>query len=141
MPFKERFNENSLLVADSKSAFIEFAASRKLKLDQIPSGFKTSNENNNIATLNGVHSQIRQFLSTFKGVSTKHLQGYLDFFRFYKDLRYTTEYKEIDNKTYCYSISEYIKTLIKDIYTKKIPFDLRKAYGDYRYGIFSKDAS
>jgi transposase-like protein len=138
--FKERFDENSLLITDSKAAFIEFASSRKMDLDQIPSGFKTSNRGNNISTINGLHSQIRLFLSPFKGVSTKHLQGYLDMFRFYKELRYTTEYKEMNNLTYCYSISDYKKMLIKDIYNKKMPVDLKKAYGEYKYGIYKEVA-
>ena len=34
--FKERFEENSLLVTDSKSSFIEFAASRKMILRSNP---------------------------------------------------------------------------------------------------------
>src|SRR5690606_26575558 len=92
LQFKERFEEKSLLITDSKAAFIEFATARKMKLDQIPSGFNVSNEGNNIATINGMHAQMRTFLRPYRGVSIRHLQGYLDLFRFFKDLRYTTEY-------------------------------------------------
>ena len=60
--FKERFDESSHLITDSKSSFIEFAASRKMMLNQIPSGFKVSNNGNNIAIINGMQSQIRTFL-------------------------------------------------------------------------------
>lgn len=108
-----------------------------MKLDQIPSKFKVSNNGHNISTINGMHSQIRTFLSPFRGVSIRHLQGYLDLFRFYKDLRYTSKYNEMSNKTYCYSISHYSRILINDIYNKVIPIDLYKAYGDYKYGIYA----
>lgn len=137
LQFKDRFNEESLLITDSKSSFIEFSASCKLILDQIPSGFNVSNEGNNISTVNGLHGQIRTFLKPYRGVSIRHLQGYLDLFRFYKDLRYTIEYSEINNKAYCYVMPHLMNLFIEDIYKKKIPIDLYKAYSEYRYGIFS----
>ena len=140
MPFKTRFNEESLLITDSKAAYIEFAKSNNMTLDQIPSGFKVSNEGNNISTVNGMHSQIRTFLSPFRGVSIKHLQGYLNLFRFYKDLRYTTEYTDMNDTTYCHAMPHYSSVFINDIYNKVIPIDLFKAYGDYNYGIYAESA-
>lgn len=136
--FKDRFNEDSLLITDSKASYIEFAASRKMNLDQIPSGFRVSNNGNNISTINGMHSQIRTFFRPFRGVSIRHLQGYLDLFRFYKDLRYTTEYTNMKNKTYCYAMPHDTQIYIDDIYNKQIPVDLYKAYGEYEYGIFAR---
>lgn len=135
--FKNRFEENSSLVTDSKSAFIEFAASRKMTLDQIPSGFRVSNNGNNLSTINGMHAQIRTFLRPYRGVSIKHLQGYLDLFRYYKDLKYTTEYVEMNNRTYCYVMPFYKQIFFDDIYKKLIPIDLFKAYGEYNYGIYA----
>jgi transposase-like protein len=140
MPFKDRFEKNSLLITDSKAAFIEFAASRNMLLDQIPSGFHTSNNGNTISTINGYHAQIRQYLSPCKGVSTKHLQGYLDLFRFYKALKYTMDYKAINNKTYCYSISHNSKLSIHDIYKVKMPIDLNEAYGAFKKEVNRKAA-
>lgn len=140
MTFKDRFNKESLLVTDSKSAYIEFASANNMMLDQIPSGFKVSNIGNNISTVNGMQSQIRTFLSPFRGVSIKHLQGYLNMFRFYKDLRYTTDYTDMNNKTYRYAMPHYSSVFINDIYNKEIPIDLFKAYGDYKYGIYAETA-
>lgn len=137
LQFKERFEEESYLITDSKAAFIEFATTQKMKLDQIPSGFNVSNEGNNIATINGIHAQLRTFLRPYRGVSIRHLQGYLDLFRFFKDLRYTTEYPDMNTKTYRYVMPCFMKLLIDDVYKKKIPIDLFKAYGEYKYGIFS----
>ena len=137
LQFKDCFEENSVLVVDSKSAFIEFAAFRNMTLDQIPSGFRVSNNGSNLSTINGMHAQIRTFLRPYRGVSIKHLQGYLDLFRYYKDLKYTTDYIDMNSKTYCYVMPYYKQIFIDDIYKKLIPIDLFKAYGDYKYGIYA----
>jgi len=139
--FEDRFEEKSLLVTDSKSSYIQFASSKKMILDQIPSGFRVSNNGNNINTVNGLQSQLRTFLSPFRGVSIRHLQGYLNLFRYYKNLKYTTPYAEMNNKTYCYAMPHFTQLIIEDIYKKKIPIDLFKAYGEYKYGIFDDQVS
>jgi transposase-like protein len=139
--FKERFDENSLLITDSKSSYIEFASSRNMELDQVPSGFRISNNGNNINTVNGLQSQLRTFLSPFRGVSIRHLQSYLNLFRYYKDLKYTTGYTNMNNKTYCYAMPHYTQIFINDIYNKQIPIDLYKAYGEYKYGIFANQVA
>lgn len=139
--FEERFEEESLLITDSKASYIQFASSKKMVLDQVPSGFRVSNNGNNINTVNGLQSQLRIFLSPFRGVSIRHLQGYLNLFRYYKDLRYTTSYTDMNNKTYCYALPHFTQMIIADIYNKKIPVDLFKAYGDYNYGIFAEKVS
>lgn len=44
----------------------------------------------NLANINSIHSELSTFLSHFRGVSTKHLQHYLDWFHFQKLINYTT---------------------------------------------------
>jgi len=139
--YEDRFEEKSLLITDSKASYIEFASSMKMNLDQVPSGFKVTNTGNNINTVNGLQSQLRTFLRPFRGVSIRHFQDYLNLFRYYKDLKYTTSYVEMNNKTYCYAMPHFTKMMIEDIYNKKIPIDLYKAYGEYKYGIFAEKAS
>ncbi len=124
LPFKERFEEGSLLITDSKQAFVQFAKEAKISLDQVPAGKRTSKINNNLATINGLHGQLRHFFSCYRGVSTRHLQGYLDFFKYLHHLKYTTEYAMANNKMYNYSISSITKMLIKQIYSKMMPINL-----------------
>lgn len=74
--------EGSTLITDSKSSYQKFGKNHNLKLEQIPSGFHNSENYNNIQELNNVHSQLNVWLSKFRGVSTRHLQGYLDWFSY-----------------------------------------------------------
>ena len=50
-----------------------------MNLNAVPSGFH-SNGQINIAEINEVHSQLEVWLSKFRGVSTRHLQEYLNWF-------------------------------------------------------------
>ena len=65
--------------ADSASAYQEFCSNYKLVLNAIPSGFH-SNGIFNISEINGIHSQLETWFSKFRGISTRHLQEYLDWF-------------------------------------------------------------
>ena len=50
-----------------------------MNLNAVPSGFH-SNGQINIAEINEVHSQLEVWLSKFRGVSTRNLQKYLNWF-------------------------------------------------------------
>lgn len=137
MNIKDRFQKRTTFITDSKRSFDGFVKQMEMKHDYIPSGFYKSDLGNTLSTLNGLHSEIKTWLKKFRGVSTRHLQGYLDLFRYLKHMKYTTEYKERSTKTYCFAIPSYTKCFINEIYTKEMPVDLKAAYGEYQYGIFS----
>lgn len=82
------------IITDCKSSYESVAKENKWNLKQIKSGFYTDEENNSLANINSLHQQLTLYLSNFRGVSTKHLQEYLDLFCFLKYLNWTIEYKE-----------------------------------------------
>ena len=63
-------------------------------LKQIKSGTYSDENGNNLANINSLHQQLKLYLSNFRGVSTKHLQEYLDLFCFLKYLNWSVEYEE-----------------------------------------------
>lgn len=75
----KNLNNAKSIIADSASAYQEFCKDYKLTLNAIPSGFH-SNDVFNISKINGVHSQLKVWLKKFRGISTRHLQEYLDWF-------------------------------------------------------------
>lgn len=44
-----------------------------------------------MGNINSLHSELSTFLLSFRGVSTKHLQHYLDWFCFQKLINYTVD--------------------------------------------------
>lgn len=66
-----------------------------LKNIQVKSGGYVDEFGNSLANINSVHSGLSTFIAKFRGVSTKHLQGYLDWFAFDKMISYILD----DNNT------------------------------------------
>ena len=74
--YDNRIAENSTLVTDIMNSYTRFANKNGLELIQLK-GSKTIKGIYNIQHINNYHSQLKQFLSPFNGVSTKHLDNYL----------------------------------------------------------------
>jgi len=118
------------IIADSASAYQEFCNEYNITLNAIPSGFH-SDGIFNIAEINGIHSQLETWISNFRGVSTRHLQEYLDWFVYI----FTMKKRFLLNKIKTESYSEllindnYIKS--NDIFKIEMPIDLKIAYAEY----------
>jgi len=117
----------STLVTDSRSLYQEFARKRECPLIQIPSGFHTA-EGHDLGTLNGIHSEMKSWFAKFRGVSTRHLQGYLDWFRTIKHMKYHIEAKEREHHLLLFSVSDSITSLEKDVFRRSFPIDIYKPY-------------
>jgi len=102
-------------------------------LKQIKSGTYTDEDNNNLASINSLHQQLTLFLSNFRGVSTKHLQEYLNLFCFLKYLNWITDYnkqlKEFKNKI-CVKNTDINYNNVCDNYSI---FDFSTIYEDYNF--------
>lgn len=65
------------IVTDSESAYQEFCRNHKINLMAISSHFQ-NDEIHNIAEINNVNSQLETWICNFRGISTRHLQRYLN---------------------------------------------------------------
>ena len=79
------------LTTDCKSSYESEANKNQWNLKQVKSKNYTDLEGNNLANINSLHSGLTTSLAPFRGVSTKHLQGYLDWYIFNKYLNYSYE--------------------------------------------------
>lgn len=89
--FENRINEVTTFVTDCKTSYEKFIKSKNINLEQVKSGTYVNLNGFNLANINSLHSELSSFLSVFKGVSTKHLQHYLDWFSFQKLINYTVK--------------------------------------------------
>ena len=73
----------------AEEIYIVVSKENDINLEQIKSGTYVNNNGYSLGNINSLHSELPTFLSHFKGVSTKHLQHYLDWFCFQKLINYT----------------------------------------------------
>ena len=116
--------------ADSASAYQKFCLDHNLNLNVVPSGFH-SNGQINIAEINGVHSQLEVWLSKFRGVSTRHLQEYLNWFTYIFIMKKRFNLNRLKTESYSNIIidTNYINS--NKIFSIKMPIDLNIAYVEY----------
>lgn len=128
-----RISNSKKVITDCKSSYESVAKKNNWNLKQIKSGTYTDEENNNLANINSLHQQLTLYLSNFRGVSTKHLQEYLDLFCFLKYLDWKIEYseqlKEFKDKI-CTKNTNITYNNVCDNYSI---FDFNIIYADYNF--------
>lgn len=71
-----RIDENSTLVTDKMNSYVRFTKANSIDLVQLKTG-KSKKGIYNIQHINSYHSQLKKFMRSFNGVSTKYLNNYL----------------------------------------------------------------
>lgn len=74
--YDNRIEEGSTVVTDKMNSYVRFAKTSGINLIQLKSG-KSKNGIYNIQHVNNYHSQLKRFMRSFNGVSTKYLNNYL----------------------------------------------------------------
>ena len=131
--FKDRIEPNSIMITDCKSSYEKFALDNNIKLEQVKSGTYKNVNGYTLSEINALHSNLDLFLKCFVGVSTKHLQGYLDWFVYQKYLTYTIDILKQPQVLMNYAISSNTSIKISDIYSKEFPIDVHDVYSDYNF--------
>lgn len=121
------------LITDCKSSYEEMAKENHLNIKQVKSGCYTDNEGNSLANINSLHSGLTTFLSRFRGVSTKHLQAYLDWYIFEKYLNYTFNQKQQINQLLNNAFINYSDLSSKTMYDNSSGIDFSLVYADYHF--------
>lgn len=124
---KDRIKTGSHLTSDSKSAYHDVAQLLNCSIDQIPSG-KHIKGDYSLGVVNNYHSELKTWFKRFRGVSTKHLEGYILWFRMMKYLNYQLTSDRHTNETLRYAVSNHISMKNSDIHRKPWPIDIFKPY-------------
>lgn len=121
--------KGSLLITDSKSSYIKFAKDHSLILKQIPAGKHTVDGIYNLGEINALMNDLGSFLKKYNGISTRHLQQYLDLFRFRKIFQYTLEYIKRNKEAYKFCIIQFSTLTSSEIFSTEMPVDVKSIYG------------
>ena len=134
----QKEDKTNYLVTDMKQCYHQLSETTGRLHDEIKSEGHISQSGHSLADLNGLHSEFKLLYKKYRGVSIRHLQGYLDFFCFFKKLKYTfDEIQKQRHETYLTATQEKSTLRVKDIHSKDIPINLFEAYGEYHYGCFA----
>ena len=129
--FQEKIEKVNYLITDCKSSYEKFAKENNINLEQVKSGTYVNQNGYSLGNINSLHSELTTFLSCFKGVSTKHLQHYLDWFCFQKLINYTTEILKQPLTMMKQTTINSCTINSNNIYDNTSGIDFKKVYSDY----------
>ncbi|MDD4188044.1 MAG: IS1595 family transposase [Bacilli bacterium] len=121
---KDKIKKGSTLVTDSKNSYVKFAFENDLLLKQIPTKKHTVEGMYNLGNINSLFSDLDNWISNFNGISTRHLQQYLDWFVYRKILKYTLEYINHKHRYHKESIIQSSSLRKKDVCKMPHPVDV-----------------
>lgn len=128
-----KLGEVKKLITDCKSSYEELAKEKNLNLKQVKSGCYIDDEGNSLANINSVHSGLTTFLSIFRGVSTKHLQGYLDWYTFEKYLNFSFSEEQQANELLKAAFTNSCNLSTTNMYENNSGIDFDNVYADYHF--------
>ena len=118
--FEGHIAPHSILCTDSAHGYGKLAKQLELEHKAIPSG-KHMKGIYHIQHINAFHSNFKTFLQKFRGVSTKHLNSYLKWFKWIELFKNEKELLKIQ-KAYIQSQATYAGNLIEEILSRKPMF-------------------
>lgn len=121
------------LITDCKSSYEGVVKDNNWNLKQVKSKGYVDAEGNSLANINSVHSGLTTFLAHFRGVSTKHLQGYLDWYTFDKYLNYTFEDEKQANELMRIAVTSPTDITTLNMYDNHSGIDFFAVYSDYHF--------
>lgn len=127
------------LVTDDKSCYESFARDNGFRHVQIKSGTYSNLQGDTMNEVNSLMSDFDTWACRCRGISTRHLQGYLDRFVFQKLLCYAKEAMDRPGAELRAVLSSSAAITCGEILKKAMPIDLYEAYGKWGYGIFADD--
>lgn len=135
--YRKHFSDSTKIISDDSHSIQTFVSENGFESDVIPSGAYVSPNGNTVSSVNELHAQAKNLIRQKHGVSTRHLQGYLDWIVFKKKLKYTLNMRKWKPEAYMESMMEQIPFICRDIVKLPMPIDLYSAYGEYHYGVFA----
>ena len=106
-----KIKKGSILITDCEKSYRNYTKNNNLKLKQIKD--RNGDKLYHIQNINNYHSGLKEWIRRFHGVSTKHLDNYLNFFKIMKVLK-----KDVFDS--CITINNSIK--ISEINNKELSF-------------------
>lgn len=133
MAFHNKIEIVSHLITDCKSSYEKFAHDNQIELEQIKSGTYVNCDGYSLGNINSLHSEWATFLSDFRGVSTKHLQHYLDWFSFQKLINYTVEILKQPMTIMKKTTTRTSSINSNNVYDNSSGIDFKLVYAEYNF--------
>lgn len=131
--FKNKITNNSKFITDCNSSYESFFNENNIPYEQVKSETHMNSNGYTLSNINSLHSDFKDFLTKFRGVSTKHLKGYLGWFAYIKKLNYTVEFLKRKSVFFHNIFIKNTDITTNNMYDNTSGIDFFKVYEEYNY--------
>lgn len=128
-----RIVDSKKVITDCKSSYESIANNNNWNLIQVKAKSHVDENGNSLANINNVHQRLSIFFSNFRGVSTKHLQQYLDLFVYKVYFNWKYEYPELLKKFRNQICVKKTNIKYKNVCDNYSGLNFNEIYSDYNY--------
>lgn len=130
--------KETVFITDMKQIYGDVVKNINRKHIEIKAECHVNDEGYSLSGINQLHSEFSNIYKRYRGVSIRHLQGYLDFFSYCKNLTYHfSKIKQRSYRVYSNTSKETSYLKKRDVCRLPLPIDLFEAYGDWQFGCFA----
>jgi transposase-like protein len=97
----------------------------------------TTENGNSLARVNEMHSELKKEWRYRHGISVRHIQGYIDWLVYLKNLKYQVEGMYRKHRAYIDLMAEKVPFINRLICRLPFPVDVNEVYGDKYNGIYA----
>lgn len=139
---KMHFDDVKEFISDSKTSIQQFAnylgtTNNRIPTSPIEKKYLTK-DGKSLGSINEMMTEAEGLITKAKGISTRYIQGYLDFNLLRKQVKYKHKRNEMPEKILEMVIeTKSFKNVL--VLATPLPISLKEAYYEYRYGIFANN--
>lgn len=142
LKFDGYIDKKARIIGDSGSALREYIKDTGHLSDLIPADTKdeqffTTEGGNSLSRVNELHSELKKEWRNRNGISVRHIQGYLDWLVYLKNLKYHFEGQYRKHRAYIDLMAESVPFINKMICHLPFPVDVNEVYGEGYDGIYA----
>ena len=127
----DQIEEGSTIITDGIRGIERICCCISCKSRIVKSNNHVNDEGFSLSSINQIHSELETFMKRYHGVSTRHLQGYLDMFVLRKKLSYQLEWLYHKREAWVSGIPKPTVINKRNEYCIPYPFDMNEVYADY----------
>ena len=122
--YRKHFSDNTKISSDNSHNIQTFVSENGFESDVIPSGAYVSTNGKTLSSVNELHAEAKNMIRQKHGVSTRHLQEYLERIVFMKKLKYTIHMRKTKLEAYMASMMKQIPFIYRDIFKLSMLIDV-----------------
>jgi len=133
----DRYDQKCRIISDDSSSIRKFAKANHFRCITLTEGYHKTKDGKHISDVNSLHSDLKDLMRRKRGVSLRHLQGYLNWIVFRRRYIIRSQRKLWDLETYGFVKEKEKKFINSDICRKPFPVSISDIYERYHYGMFA----